>query len=265
MANNNIPPPAWLQDWLTQRGATNLLPTQSQPPQIAVDAVGLFKALAPAQTQMFPDMSGESMFGNPDAPPLGPTGSGTFTTTPPEPNLGGMFDSVVDSVKSTVTDARDIVSDPVAYVQDEINNFDLTDFARNTLGNLGAKEAVTALGMAGFPASIAAYGLWNVIQRLFGFGEDPPGMSMNQTNPETGHFPEDPSHNVFNQPVTVSNLQTVEQIQFEQSIQKAIEDAEEDMAVADYGRDLNTGPDAGPEAADGTPADASQDDMGDDW
>jgi len=86
MIDNNIPPPAWLQDWLTQRGATSLLPTQSQPPQIAVDAVGLFKALAPAQTQMFPDMSGGGMpdeFGNPPLSSTTSLASSNAKTAPP--------------------------------------------------------------------------------------------------------------------------------------------------------------------------------------
>jgi len=163
MADNNIPPPAWLQDWLTQRGATSLLPTQSQPPQIAVDSVGLFKALGPTQTRMFPTLiNDDSSFpgdGNIDSFGEG-TGVGSGTSIgdtdfgQPVGANPGLF--------STVETA----------LQNEIDTFDPANMAVNALGRGGTKAALGALGVVGFPATVLSFGLWNLIKGIFGFGEE---------------------------------------------------------------------------------------------
>ena len=146
MADNNIPPPAWLQDWLTQRGATSLLPTQSQPPQIAVDAVGLFKALGPRQRQMFPTLiNDDSTFpGEGFGQPVG--------------ELPGLFDEAKGFIGNQIDQA--------------INN------PMQTIASFGANQALSkglaSVGLGTVPAGMLALGIPYLLSSLFGGDEEPP-------------------------------------------------------------------------------------------
>ena len=166
MIDNNIRPPAWLQDWLTQRGATSLLPTQSQPPQIAVDAVGLFKALGPRQRQMFPtlinDNSTFSGDGNIDSFGEG-TGVGSGTS------VGDTdFGQPVGANPGLFDEAKGFLGN---QIDQAINN------PMQTIASFGANQALSkglaSVGLGTVPAGMLALGIPYLLSSLFGGDEEP--------------------------------------------------------------------------------------------
>ena len=172
MADNNIPPPAWLQDWLTQRGATSLLPTQSQPPQIAVDAVGLFKALGPRQRQMFPTLiNDDSTFpgdGNIDSFGEG-TGVGSGTSVGDSTATGEGFGQPVGELPGLFDEAKGFIGN---QIDQAINN------PMQTIASFGANQALgkglASVGLGTVPAGMLALGIPYLLSSLFGGDEEPP-------------------------------------------------------------------------------------------